>query len=385
MRDKRLKEMFEQELEIPDVVQEKVYEVYRQVGGDMEKVEKASYRKYIRRMGTRYVKAASVILFALMVTTTVHAATGGGFAKLSGLFRGDVSQIQSSSVTPEISSEKSTFKNLKVSVEKVLGTEELTYIVLNVKRTDGKTFDKNMDYSFKKVWMKGDGDWMENESEGGESGVSGFVIGEGKKGPEVLEHESRFTNTGIMIENNGTDEICLAVVCGYEQIKGGETRYHKGEKCRLQLGQLCGDVDGEDKDCIYGKTETEFVLDYGDCQKKVCEPGKNIKLPKLNSETKYLPAGKLDRVTITPYFIQYERTMTEEQSDNDTWDQIYLEMEDGTRIGYPTLASWLKPENGRGGYGSGTDGKFKDCLMFSELIDVEHVQAVYFGKTRIDM
>ena len=161
MRDKRLKEMFEQELEIPDVVQEKMREVYRQVGADMDKVEKASYRNDISRMGTRYVKAASIALVALMVTTTVHAATGGGFGKLSGLFRGDVSQIQSSSVTPEVSSEKSTFKNLKVSVERVFGTEELSYIVLRVKRTDGKTFDKNMDYRFSQVGMKGesDGDW----------------------------------------------------------------------------------------------------------------------------------------------------------------------------------------------------------------------------------
>ncbi len=413
MRDKRLKEMFEQELEIPDVVQEKMREVYRQVGADMDKVEKASYRNDISRMGTRYVKAASIALVALMVTTTVHAATGGGFGKLSGLFRGDVSQIQSSSVTPEVSSEKSTFKNLKVSVERVFGTEELSYVVLRVKRTDGKTFDKNMDYRFSQVGMKGesDGDWAggaegesaadsnnlisqadtkeekdTNEKEDAKeccSAVS-IMIGGGEK-PKVESVENNYTDTGIMIENNGTDEIHLAVVCGYEQVMDGVSRYHKGEKCRLRLSGLCGDVDGEEKTRIDGTAETEFVMDYGDCQKKVCEPGKKIRLPKLNSETKYLSAGKLDRVTVTPYFIRYERTMTEKQFDNKTWDQVYVEMEDGTRIGYPTLNSWLEQENGRGGYGIGTDGKHNDYLMFVDLIDVEHVKAVYFGNTRIDM
>lgn len=381
MRDKRLKEMFEQELEIPDVVQEKVHEAYRQMGADMKQVEKASYRNYISRMGTYYVKAASVVLFALMVTTTVHAAAGGTFEKLSRLFGGDISQIQRSSVTPEISSKKSTFKDLDVSVERVFGTEELSYIVLKVKRTDGKTFDKNMDYSFKLVGMKGENDIDWDEDTGGDGCI---VIGEGA-GIEIERMENRYTDSGIVIENNGTDEIYLAAVCSYERTKDGITSYHKGEKCQLKVGSLCGSVEGEEKDCIGGTAELEFVLDYGKCDKKVCEPEKKIKLPRRNSDTKYLSAGTLNRVTITPYFIQYERTMTDKESDHDMWDQIYLEMEDGTRIGYDTIESWRKHEGSRGGYGTGINGQFKEYLLFEDLIDVEHVKAVYFGKTRIDM
>lgn len=381
MRDKQLKEMFERELEIPDVVQEKVRETYRQLGADMEQIEKVSYRNYISRMGTRYVKAASVILFALMVTTTVHAAAGGGFEKLSGLFGGDVSRIEHSSVTPEVSAKKSTFKDLNVSIERVFGTEELSYIVLKVKRTDGKTFDKNLDYSFKLVGMKGENDidWDEEE---GESGC--VVIGEGA-GKEIESVEHRYTDGGIVIENNGTDEIYLAAVCGYERKKDGITSYHKGEKCQLRVGALCGSVEGEEKDCIYGTAEMDFVLDYGECDKKVCEPDKKIKLPGLNSETEYLSAGTLKRVTITPYFIQYERTMTDQEFENDTWDQIYVEMEDGTRVGYDIIKSWLNQKGSRGGYGTGMNGRYNNYLLFEDLIDVEHVKAVYFGKTRIDM
>lgn len=384
MRDRRLKEIFERQLEIPDVVQEKAYEVYRQVGADMKKAEMVSDRNRQRKTGMRYLKAASFLLFALVAATTVHAAANGGFEKLSRLFGGDVSQLQSSSATPEISSEKSTFKDLKVSVDRVFGTEELAYIILNIKRTDGKKFDKNKDYHFRLVGMKGEDDieWLESEQEDGNTaGV--FVTG------EELMMEERYTNNGIMIENNGTDEISLAVMCGYEQrqIKGGESRYHKGEKCRLKLSELCSSVDGKEKDRIDGMAEAEFVLDYDDCQKKVCKPGKKIKLPLVNSEAEYLPVGTLDRVTITPYFIRYDMTMNKKQSHNEdnTWNQIYLEMEDGSRVGYPTLDSWLKEDSRRGGYGSGMNGKYKECMMLSELIDVEHVKAVYFGKTRIDM
>ena len=62
--------------------------------------------------------------------------------------------------------------------------------------------------------------------------------------------------------------------------------------------------EGEESMCIKGTTEVEFVLDYGDCPKKVIEPGKKIKLPKLNSMKKYISAGTLDRVLVPPYFIQ---------------------------------------------------------------------------------
>lgn len=390
MRDKHIKELFEQEVDIPDSVREKMNEAYWRLGADMDKIQSSSHQNNTRRVRMRYVRAASFALLALMVTTTVHAASGGGLSKLTGLFRGDVKQIQSSSVTPEVSSKKSTFKNLDISVEQVLGTEELSYVVLKVKRTDGKTFDKNMDYHFKSVGMKGknDIDWQAGNEENGSGSpyVSGslYVIG-GEKNPKVESEVHRYIDSGIMIKNDGTDEIYLAVVCGYEQMIDGKTSYHKGEKCKLKLSGLCGGVNGVESSCIQGTAEADFVLDYGECPKIVTKPGKNIRFPKLNSESEYLSAGRLDKVTVTPYFIQYERTVSEKQENNETWDQVYLEMEDKTRIGYPTFKSWFDQKGSRGGYGIGTNGKDKYTQLFPELIDVEHVKAVYFGKTRIEL
>lgn len=404
MQDRKIKKMFERELEIPDVVQEKVYEAYQKVGADMKKAAEVSVRNRRRNTGMRYVKAASFLMFALIAATTVHAAANGGFEKLSKLFDGDVSQIQSSSVTPKISSEKNTFKDLKVSVEQAFGTEELAYLILRIKRTDGKKFDKNKNYHFRLVGMKGENDfeWQEEEQKDGAAGSNGrkeereceredvgaTVILMGDEGDDISV-EDRYANNGMVIENNGTDEICLAVMCGYEQVelKEGTSRYHKGEKCRLKLSELCGSVDGKVKERIDGTAEAEFVLDYDDCQKKVCEPGKKIKMPVGNSETKYLPVGTLDRVMITPYFIRYEMTVDEKQSENyaSRWDQIYVEMEDGSRKGYPTLDSWYEAESGKSGYGFGVNGKYREILMLPELIDVGHVKAVYFGKTRIEL
>ena len=51
--------MFERELEIPGVVQEKMHEAYRQMGADMDKIEKTSYRKYIGRRGARDVEGGT--------------------------------------------------------------------------------------------------------------------------------------------------------------------------------------------------------------------------------------------------------------------------------------------------------------------------------------
>lgn len=407
MRDKRVKELFEQELEIPDVVSDKMREAYKQIGADMEKADRLARNP---RMGghraRRYLKAASIMFCFLIAATTVSAAVGGGFEKISKFFKGDVKQIESSSSQPEISSEKSSFKNLKVSVEQVAGTEELTYVILKVKRTDGKNFDKDKNYSFQNAGMIGEKDMAGGmakdlkrlvvQDEVGNGSRSDIMISGGDDSEFEIESERRFVDTGVMIENKGTDEIYLVVTCGYERVQNGKSYYHKGEKCILLLNDFCQEGEKEAEVLMEGTLQAEFVLDYGECPKKVVEPDQKIKFPKDNSDTDYLPVGTLKRVTITPYYIQYEREMSEKEweAEANVWGQIYVEMEDGTLVGYPTGEEdrdAATDAGNHGGYGSGItdekDGKtqMKNCLLVPELIDVEHVEAVWFGKTRIEV
>ncbi len=396
MRDKKVKELFERELEIPDVVSDKMREAYKQIGADMEKTDQlVRGRRVSGHRARRYLKAASIMLCFLVAATTVSAAANGGFEKISKLFKGDVKQIESSSAQPEVSAEKNSFKNLKVSVEQVTGTEKLTYVLLKLKRTDGKNFDKDKKYGFKGVRMMGENDIVINIEELGEDGYgadSEMVIQGGDNGKYDISTQNRFTNPGIVVENKGTDEIYLAVAYGYERTQDGKNYYHKGEKCTLLLGDLCQkEEDGEDRTIMKGEAETEFVLDYGKCPEKVVEPDQKIKLPKYGSDTDYLPAGLLKRVTITPYYIAYEREMSKKETESNTWEQIYVEMEDGAMVGYPTEKDRdaAYEHGGANGYGSGIrygenkKMQMKNCLLFHELIDVEHVKAVWFGKTRI--
>lgn len=406
MRDKKVRELFEQELEIPEVVREKMQEAYREIGADMEKVEMSAERTHTRRhTGRRYLKAASIMLCIFIAAASVDAATGGNLGgKLSKLFSGDVKQIQSSSTQPAATSKKNTFKNLEVTVDQVTGTEELCYVILKVKRTDGKTFKKGKDYSFGVVDMVGENDLVDGfeyyeadspESMGEQRLMSSYIVDEEEDGGEIKSiSETRFVNNGLMIENNGTDEIYLAVSCGYERNdKDGKVSYHKGEKCRLFLKNLCLE-DGEDT-LMKGIVETEFELDYGESDRKVCEPGKKIELPCYGTE-KYVSAGTLDRVMITPYFIKYERSLTKAEMANNTWDQIYVELDDGTRIGNPTQEDFENALHKLGGYGFGegviTEGdesvqtwSSTEYLAVKDLIDVSRVKAVCFGKTRIEL
>lgn len=429
MKDKKVKELFEQELEIPDVVSDKMREAYKQIGADMEKTDQlVRGRRLSGHRARRYVKAASIIFCFLVAATTVSAAANGGFEKLSKLFKGDVKQVESSSAQPEVSSEKNSFKNLKVSVEQVLGTEEVTYMILKLKRTDGKTFDKDKNYTFGSVSMVSEEDMdhgigeeikqheedsssdrreqtqigeettqLDEEESKGASSVVGMWIHGGVNDVDFkIDSESHFEiNSGIMIENKGTDEIYMAVVYGYEREQDGKSYYHKGEKCTLLLSNLCEERKGASKTLMEGMAEEEFVLDYGECPQKVVETDKKIKLPGYhsNGDPDYFSAGILKRVTITPYYIQYERKMSEKEMESFTWEQIYVEMEDGTLVGYPTEKdNEAACAAGKlGGYGTGikyaesSKTEMKDTLFFPELIDVEHVKAVWFGKTRIEV
>lgn len=400
MRDNDVKNILEQEVELPEVVQEKMKAAYQQIGADTEKTERICdirRRRSVYRF--RYVKAAGIVFCCLLATMTATAAGQGGFQSLTKLFAGDTEMIRESSAKPEVTAGKNTFKNLKVSVEQVTGTERLSYIVLRLKRTDGKKFDKDKKYHFGNVSFTGE---TEDSVVSSNAGETGDPAGSGGAGEieGMTEHayycynisrdgvgstEEAFIDNGEMIENQGTDEIRIVITCEYEKRDGKDHYYRKGEKCRLSLKGLMSD----DERVMKGEVQEDFVLDYGECREKVFTPNVKIRLPEIGTEKHYLSVGTLKRIVLTPYTLQFEQILSEDEieNSNETWDQVYVEMDDGKLIGQQTEDD--RERQIRGGYGTGlqknNQWERKNRLNFSSLVDVDHVRAIWFGDQRIEV
>lgn len=400
MRDNDVKNILEQEVELPEVVREKMKAAYRQIGADTEKTERiCDIRRRRSVYHFRYVKAAGIVFCCLLAAMTATAASRGGFQSLAKLFTGDTEMIKESSAKPEVTAGKNTFKNLKVSVEQVTGTERLSYIILRLKRTDGKKFDKDKEYHFGNVSFAGETEDSVLTSAGSEDDSVLFSAGSG--GPEASEasenavacysvwedgmggSEEALIDNGMVIENQGTDEISIVITCEYEKRDGKDRYYRKGEKCRLFLKGLMSD----DEHVMKGEVQEEFVLDYGECREKVITPDVKIRLPETGTEKHYLSVGTLKRIVLTPYTLQFEQVLSEDQIENSTWNQVYVEMDDGKLIGRQTEED--EEHQIREGYGTGSQKnnqwEMKNRLNFSSLVDVDHVRAIWFGDQRIEV
>lgn len=400
MRDNDVKNILKQEVELPEVVRKKMKAAYQQIGADTEKTERiCDIRRRRSVYHFRYVKAAGIVFCCLLAAMTATAAGRGGFQSLTKLFTGDTEMIKESSAKPEVTAGKNTFKNLKVSMEQVTGTERLSYIILRLKRTDGKKFDKDKEYHFGNVSFTGE---TEDHVVSSNAGETGNPAGSGNAGEMegVTEHasfchsiskdgegstEEAFIDNGEMIENQGTDEIRIVITCEYEKRDGKDRYYRKGEKCRLSLKGLMSD----DEHVMKGEVQEDFVLDYGECREKVITPDVKIRLPETGTEKHYLSVGTLKRIVITPYTLQFEQVLSEDQikNSNETWNQVYVEMDDGKLIGRQTEED--EEHQIRGDYSTAVQKnnqwERKNRLNFSSLVDVDHVRAIWFGDQRIEV
>lgn len=405
MRDNDVKKILEREVELPDVVQQKMKAAYRQIGADTEKTERiCEIRRRRSAYRLRYVKAAGIVFCCLLAAMTARAAGNGGFESLTKLFAGDTEVIKESSAQPEVTSGKNTFKHLKVSVEQVTGTDRLSYIILRLKRTDGKKFDKNKKYFFGNVSFTGEKDDSVLTSAGSEDDfvLTGAGSGEAEEAAASANadvcysiwedgmgsSEEAFIDNGMVIENQGTDEIRIVITCEYERREGKNNYYHKGEKCRLSLKGLMSDKGR----VMSGEAQKEFALDYGECREKVFTPDVKIRLPEIGKTKQYLSVGTLKRVVLTPYALQFEQVLSEGQKENHDkcWNQVYVEMNDGSLIGQQIEQPEADKDQVRRSYGAQTRIKnnqwvSKERLIFSSLVDVDHVRAIWFGKQRIEV
>lgn len=363
--------LFEKELEIPEIVQNKMNETYQMLGAVSQPATKRKHRSF--RQKKQFLKVAVIAFCFLTITVTASAAANGGFQSLKALFSGDIKLIRSFSSNPETATEKNTFSNLEISIEQITGTDKLTYIVLNIKRTDGKKFNKDKNYMFDTMQLRGETkpNW--------------------NSGKNITE--DRYEYPGFTIKNDGTDEITMALIYSYTLNVNGHISTLKGEHVTLLLKGLCEETGTGERVVSAGFYQTEFLLDYGNAPQKVIETDIVIRLPKYNTQKEYLPIGTLNQILLTPYYIQYKFTSTEKEDKNSdkTWGQIYIEMKDGTIIGNSNEREWQTHKNTLGGYGDGEWDKETSlwhgngCILFQSLIDLEDVAAIWFGDTKIQV
>ena len=87
MRDNDVKNILEQEVELPEVVRKKMKAAYQQIGADTEKTERIfDIRRRRSVYHFRYVKAAGIVFCCLLAAMTATAAGRGGFQSLTKLF-----------------------------------------------------------------------------------------------------------------------------------------------------------------------------------------------------------------------------------------------------------------------------------------------------------
>lgn len=374
MIDRKIMDSFEQEWEIPDSVTEKMKGAYRQIGaGELDAPAHGHVKD--RRSGRRYLKAASFAAAVLILGVTAGAATGLR-EPLQRLFQKDAGLARESSANPDTKPVKNTLKDLEVEVESISGTDELAYIVLHVQRKDGGTFDKDKEYDFKSINIRDEESNNAHEKE--------------------ADYASYESGNSFMLENEGTSEVRIVYLTTYKQEVHGKMEYRKGKQCKLELKDWVEESDeGEQTVQFRGELELSFKMDYGDALTKTQKTNVNISFPAFETG-KYYPMGRLREFTITPYYIKYKTLKTKEQWRKQTkapYDtQIYVEMDDGSFVGYQNEEGMkFRWKSALVATGDGSDDEktgmidFDTIVMFPQLIDVEHVRAVYFGKTRIEL
>lgn len=395
MMEQKIRNAFKQEWEIPDEVETKMQEAYRQIGAGRDVIMNSKDKKRAWQSGRRYLKAASIVAAVLLIGTTATAAAAGfNFGLLKNLFGDDAELVRQSSSKPEILMGKGKLDHLEIEVEGMSGTEEVTYVMLHVKRTDGRKFTKNARYTFDNVEMESEVNIFEKP--GSFSGAS-------------------FTRC-LPSENEGTSDLHLTFACGHKRMENGETISHLGEKYTLRLENLMEwpknpESESEGTVVAEGKTELNFALDYEEAVTVKKEPNVNISFPEVGKKKRYASVGKLTEVIITPYYVKYATEQkdiyhflegagdfsAQLEDGVDVWQEIYLEMDDGSKIGFMTMeeyVDYIVQEDGVSNLGAFGTGNYSDkknvwrnenMLGFPKLIDVEHVRAIYFGKTRIEI
>lgn len=383
MKDQEIRNVFKGEWEIPNNVETKMKEAYGWIGAKHETLQDAGGNRRCQHQRRRYLKAASLVAAVLLIGTTAAAAAGFDFSLLQQVFNKNAGLVKQSSTKPEVAVQTGGYDHLEIEVEGISGTAEVTYVMLHVKRTDGHTFRKGAHFTFEDCSLNSEKDQWETE------------------GIQSWGNFSQF----LVTENEGTSELRMVLVCIHQRMANDHCDNRLGERYTLDLGNLkeLPEGEGEGTAVAKGKTKLSFVLDYEQAKTRNKKTNIALSFPKSGKKGKYESVGKLKEVIVTPYYIKY---VTEEKGalstnvydEKDVWQQIFVEMDDGSKMGFGTEEEWnayiMSEQEGESHLSYYANGVFVNSKAglrtehiqgFPKLIDVEHVKAVYLGKTKVEL
>lgn len=383
MKDQEIRDVFKGEWEIPNNVETKMKEAYGWIGARHETLQDAGGNKRCQHQRIRYLKAASLVAAVLLIGTTAAAAAGFDFSILEHVFNKDAGLVKQSSMKPEVAVENEGYDHLEIEVEGISGTAEVTYVMLHVRRTDGHTFRKGAEFTFEGYSLNSEEDRWD------------------KEGIQSWGNSSHF----VVTENDGTSELRMALVCIHQRMANDHCDNRLGERYTLDLGNLKELPEGEGGGTAVakGKTKLSFVLDYEQAKTRNKKTNIALTFPKSGKKGKYESVGKLKEVIVTPYYIKYvteEKALlsTDEYEEKGVWQQVYVEMDDGSKMGFRTEEEWndyiMSDSKGDSHLSYHTGGVFVNSKAelrmehiqgFPKLIDVDHVKAVYLGKTKVEL
>lgn len=280
-----------------------------------------------------------------------------------------------------------------------------------MERTDGSPFEDD-DYSFAYKYMELSKLITRSSSLESYKDQAGVIDG---------ADESSETSLALLLDNPSTDfqrsemdfivrisdddltdnKKSFAYIMNMETEIDGEDYYIPGETYVLTLANLIkseeeifgGSLFGEEEVISQGVWVGEFVADYVFSDEIYLEVNQVARMPEWKTDDSYLDEYDLliSNITLSSfalrYTCEYDNTFFKPA---DYWDQLYIEMEDGSIMGVSTfdeLAERIITDAPRRMISGGrfNDGPWEYRWVFNEPIDLNKVKTVNIGDLAISV
>lgn len=327
-----------------------------------------------------------MLLFALAIP--VLAIEGFDFfGVFKGLFGDKTDIVEQNSALPAVNVQENSFTNIDITVTGIAGDNNLIYIVMDITRKDGK--------GFRKGWTEKSGfnvaelallrlDEAQNKNKSIREDSS-------QTEKKFIDYSQGISQWWVRLEDDHPRDnvVTLAFILDIETVIDGEEFYIPGETYQLTLG---GFRDETTSFANGGLWRGEFVADYRPPQTIAMDVHKEAKLPDWGTSDQFTYGFTLGSFELTPFALRYHCDDYDEYGTaymNDTWPCLYVEMKDGSTIGYKTYDQFIgRLMDGKSlflssGGDTRVDGEIvqenSSLMVFHTPIDLSKVKAVHFG------